>query len=122
MRKIRYALMLILILSFLSIDLCLASGSSIQTISKIRKSDGYIFNINYQTTQKWTDGLVLKLFCTFSKGAELSFTSTGYNNLKKGLHKTEINISDVYRERYGYIKDYRVEMYSDGILVAMKSM
>ena len=120
MRKLKCTL--ILILFFLGADFCLASSSFIESISKVRKSDGYTFKINYETTQEWTDGLILKLFCVFSKGAELSFTSSGYNNLKKGWHKTEIKIPDVYRNRYGYIKDYRVEMYSNGILVSIKSM
>jgi hypothetical protein len=122
MQKIKFALVLILILCCIGADFCLAASSFIERISKIRKSDGYIFKINYQTTQEWTDGLILKLFCVFSKGAELSFTSAGYNNLKKGWHDTEIKIPDVYRDRYGYIKDYRVEMYSNGILVSIKSM
>ncbi len=81
-----------------------------------------MFKINYQTNQEWTDGILFKLFCTFSKGTELSFTSTSYNNLKKGWHKTEIKIPNIYRDRYGYIKDYRVEMYSRGVLVSIKSM
>ncbi len=122
MRSIKYALTLILILFFLGIDFCLASSSFIENISKIRKSSGYVFKINYRTQQEWTDGLVFKLFCTFSKGAELSFVSAGYSNIQSGWHKTEINIPNVYRERYGYINDYRVEMYSNGILVSIKSM
>lgn len=122
MRKIKCVVILVLILSFLGIDFCLASSSFIQNISKIRKSDGYAFKINYETTQEWTDGLILKLFCVFSKGTELSFTSTVGNNLKSGWHKIEIKVPKVYRERYGYIKDYRVEMYSKGILVSIKSM
>jgi hypothetical protein len=122
MRKIKYCIILILILSFLGIDFCLAASSFIESISKIRKSDGYTFKINYQTTQEWTDCLILKLFCKFSKGAELSFTSAVCNNLKSGWHKSEIKIPNVYRERYGYIEDYRVEMYSNGILVSIKSM
>lgn len=103
-------------------DLCLASSSFIENISKVRRSNGYTFKINYRTTQEWTDGLVFKLFCKFSKGAELSFTSAGYHNLRSGWHKTEINIPGVYRERYGYIDDYRAEMYSNGILVSIKSL
>jgi hypothetical protein len=122
MRKIKYVIILILILSFLGIDFCLAASSFIESISKIRKSDGYTFKINYQTTQEWTDSLILKLSCTFSKGTELFFTSMVYNNLKSGWHKSEIKIPNIYRERYGYIKDYRVEMYSNGILVSIKSM
>jgi|SRR3989338_2559152 len=122
MRSVKHGLILVSILFFLGADFCLASSSFIENISKIRKADGYVFKINYETTQEWTDGLILKLFCIFSKGAELSFTSAGYSNLKKGWHKTEIKIPDVYRDRYGYIKDYRVEMYSKGILVSIKSM
>lgn len=122
MHSVKCGLILALILFFLAADFCLASSSSIENISKIRTAKGYIFKINYETTQEWTDGLILKLFCSFSKGAELSFTSAGYSNLRKGWHKTEIKIPDVYRDRYGYIKDYRVEMYSKGILVSIKSM
>lgn len=99
-----------------------ASSSFIENLSKIRTSRGYIFKINYTTKDKWTDGLVFKLFCSFSKGNELSFTSTGLNNLKRGWHKTEIRVPKVYRDRYGYIKDYRIEMYHSGMLVSMKSM
>jgi len=120
MSKIIYAI--ILIAFFLSAGLCHASSSFIENISKVRKSDGYTFKINYETTQEWTDGLIFKLFCVFSTGTELSFASSGYNNLKKGWHKAEIKIPNVYRERYGYIKDYRLEMYSNGILVSIKSM
>ena len=111
-----------MLLSLFIADFCFAASSFIENINKIRKSDGYEFKINYQTTQKWTDGLVFKLFCAFSKGAELSFLSSGHNNIKQGWHKTEIKIPMVYRERYGYITDYRVELYSNGILVSIKSM
>lgn len=122
MRSVKRTLILLLILFFLGADFCIASSSFIEKISKVRKSSGYMFKIDYCTTQEWTDGLIFKLFCAFSKGAELSFTSAGYSNLKSGWHKTEINIPNVYRERYGYINDYRVEMYSKGILVSIKSM
>jgi len=99
-----------------------AKSSFIESLSKIRTAKGYIFKVNYQTKEKWTDGLVFKLFCIFSKGAELSFTSAGQNNMKKGWHKTEIRVPMVYRERYGYIKDYRIELYQKGILLSLKSM
>lgn len=115
-------IIILIIAGILIAELSFASSSFIESISKIRKSDGYTFKINYQTTQEWTDGLVFKLFCTFSKGAELSFTSAGYNNIKKGWHDTEIKIPKVYRDRYGYIADYRIEMYYKGILVSIKSM
>ncbi|MEE8317468.1 MAG: hypothetical protein V3S13_00995 [Candidatus Omnitrophota bacterium] len=99
-----------------------ASSSFIENLSKTRTSHGYIFKINYQTKDEWTDGLIFKLFCSFSKGADLSFTSAGLNNIKRGWHKTEIRVPKVYRERYGYIKDYRIEMYHKGILVSLKSL
>ena len=122
MRIRSYTLILIMVVSLFIADFCFAASSFIENISKIRKSDGYTFKINYRTQQEWTDGLVFKLFCTFSKGAELSFVSAGYSNIQSGWHKTEINIPSIYRERYGYISDYRVEMYSNGILVSIKSM
>ena len=100
----------------------LAATSSIENLSKIRSSKGYVFKVRYKTKDKWTDGLVLKLFCSFSKGVEFSFTSAGLNNIKKGWHSTEIRVPKVYRERYGYIKDYRVEMYHKGILVSLRSL
>ncbi len=114
---------LITIIIFLSLACSThAATSVIETLSKIRSSKGYIFKINYKTKDEWTDGLVFKLFCSFSKGAELSFSSSGLNNIKRGWHKTQINVPRVYRDRYGYIKDYRLELYHKGILVSMKSL
>ena len=100
----------------------LADSSSVESLSKTRSSRGYVFKINYRTDDEWTDGIVFKLFCLFNKGSELSFTSSGHNNIKKGWHKTEIKIPNVYRDRYGYISDYRVEMYRDGMLISLKSL
>ncbi|MBU0759504.1 MAG: hypothetical protein KKC66_01150 [Candidatus Omnitrophica bacterium] len=99
-----------------------SASSSIESLSKIRTSKSYIFKINYTTEDKWVDSLVFKLFCSFSKGSELSFTSSGLNNIKRGWHKTEIRVPSVYRDRYGYITDYRVELYHKGILVSIRSM
>ncbi|MDP8230388.1 MAG: hypothetical protein P9L93_04705 [Candidatus Gorgyraea atricola] len=113
----------ILVVFFLSFTCpSFAKSSFIESLSKIRTAKGYIFKVNYQTKEKWTDGLVFKLFCIFSKGAELSFTSSGQSNIKKGWHKTEIRVPMVYRERYGYIEDYRIELYHRGILLSLKSM
>ncbi len=121
MRKaIRILVSLILLFSIVSPSF--AATSSIESLSKIRTSKGYIFKINYTTDDDWTDSLVFKLFCSFSKGAEFSFTSGGLNNIKKGWHKTEIHVPMVYRDRYGYIGDYRLEMYHKGILVSIKSL
>ena len=109
MRRVICILILVIFCLFF-VAPAFASNSFIENLSKIRTSQGYIFKINYQTKDEWTDGLIFKLFCSFSKGAELSFTSAGLNNIKRGWHKTEIRIPKVYRERYGYIKDYRIEM------------
>ena len=95
----------------------------IEGLSRIKTAKGYTFKISYRTEDEWTDGLVFKLFCTFSKhNEEISFTSVGHSNIKKGYHHTEINIPKVYRDRYGYIKFYRVELYHNGILVSLKSL
>lgn len=99
-----------------------AATSFIENLSKIRTSSGYVFKINYSTKDEWTDGLVFKLFCSFSKGNELSFTSAGISNIRRGWHKTEIHVPKVYRDRYGYISNYRIEMYRNGVLISMKSM
>lgn len=112
----------IIILSFFLVFPAFAATSFIESLSKIRISQGYIFKINYRTEAEWTDGLVFKLICSFNKGPELSFTSSGFNNIKEGWHKTEIQVPKVYRDRYGYIEDYRLEMYHNGILVSMKSL
>lgn len=119
-KEIRIVILIILFLFF--VRLSFAATSSIESLSKIRTSRGYIFKINYTTKGEWTDGLVFKLFCSFSKGNELSFTSAGMSNIRKGWHKAEIRVPKVYRDRYGYIKDYRVELYHNGILVSLKSM
>jgi hypothetical protein len=120
----RRATYIVILLTFflLFIEPAFASSSFIENLSKARTSRGYIFKIDYRTKDEWTDGLIFKLFCSFSKGADLSFTSAGLNNIKRGWHNTEIRIPKVYRERYGYIKDYRIEMYHKGILVSLKSL
>ena len=119
-RLVRITILVILFLSFTHPTS--AATSNIESLSKIRTSRCYIFKINYQTKDTWTDGLIFKLFCKFNKGAELSFTSSGLNNIRKGWHKTEIQVPKVYRERYGYIEDYRLEMYHKGILVSLRSL
>ena len=122
MQKIFCIVIFILILSFFPAFPTFAATSFIETLTKIRISQGYIFKINYRTEAEWTDGLVFKLICSFSKGPELSFMSSGFNNIKEGWHKTEIEVPKVYRDRYGYIEDYRLELYHNGILVSMKSL
>ena len=120
-KSIRILLSVILFLSFIP-NTSASSSSFIENLTRIRTSYGYIFKINYRTKDEWTDGLVFKLFCAFSKGPELSFTSSGLNNIRKGWHKTEVRVPKVYRDRYGYIKNYRIEMYHNGILVSLKSL
>ena len=117
-------IIIILLVPFLLLSACysFAASSFIESLSKIKTSKGYVFKINFTTEDEWTDGLLFKLYCTFSKGAEVSFASAGLSNVRKGWHKTEIRIPCVYRDRYGYIKDYRVEMYHKGIFISLKSM
>ncbi|MFC1667149.1 hypothetical protein ACFL0P_04735 [Candidatus Omnitrophota bacterium] len=123
-KTIRIAVISVLFLSFVRPSFASSPASSpfIGSLSKMRTSRGYIFKVTYKTEDKWTDRLVLKLFCSFNKGPELTFTSTGISNLKKGWHKTEIHVPKVYRDRYGYIKDYRLEMYHKGAFVSLKSL
>ena len=121
MRKDIYLAILLIFFVFF-IHPAFAATSFIENLSKTRMSRGYIFRVNYTTKDEWTDGLVFKLFCSFSKGNELSFTSAGLNNIKRGWHKTDIRVPKVYRDRYGYISDYRIEMYRNGVLVSIKSM
>ena len=116
----RIVILIILLLFFVRPSF--AANSFIENLSKIRTSKGYTFKINYRTKDDWTDGLIFKLFCNFSKDVELSFVSAGHNNIRRGWHKAEINVPKVYRDRYGYIKDYRIEMYHKGILISLKSM
>jgi len=112
----------LIIISIFFISPVFASSLKIESLTKIRNSKGYIFKINYKTEDEWTDGLLFKLVCSFSKGVKLSFTSSGLNNIKRGWHKTEMRIQRVYRERYGYITDYRIEMYHKGMLVSIRSL
>lgn len=121
MRRI-VCVLLIIVFFLSSTGLSFAGSVYIESFSKIRRSDGYIFKINYRTKDEWTDGLVFKVFCSFSKGVELSFTSSGLNNIRRGWHKTEIHIPKVYRDRYGYIDYYRAELYHKGTLIALKAM
>jgi hypothetical protein len=118
-KKISIAILLIFLFYVLPVY---PLSSSIESFSKVRLSHGYLFKINYTTEEEWTDGLVFKLICSFSKGAELSFTSSGLSNIRRGWHKTEIQVPKAYRDRYGYITNYRLELYHNGILVSLKSM
>lgn len=117
-RKISIFIILFLLLS----ELVIADSVTIEGVSKIRSSKGYTFTINYQTNQEWTDGLIFKLYCNFDRGENIVFSSGGLNNIKRGWHKVTVNIPNVYRERYGPIVDYRIELYHRGILAALRGM
>ncbi len=110
------------ILLILLTDIGYGASVSVEGVSKIRGSKGYTFTINYQTSDEWTDGVIFKIFCKFNRREGIVFSSGGLNNIKKGWHKVTVNIPKVYRERYGPIVDYRIELYHKGILAALRGM
>ncbi|MCX5692909.1 MAG: hypothetical protein NTX47_04395 [Candidatus Omnitrophica bacterium] len=87
---------------------------------KIQRASGYILLINYETHEKWTDNIIFKVYCKFSEG-EFTFASASLNNIKQGWHKTEVEIPDIMKKRYGSLREYRIELYCKGILINMKS-
>jgi hypothetical protein len=97
-----------------------ASSAEIKSVMKIQRVGGFILLINYETREKWTDSIIFKAYCKFSEG-EFTFTSASLNNIEQGWHKTEIEIPDVMKKRYGSLKEYRIELYCKGMLVNMKN-
>jgi len=93
-----------------------AESVSIKGSTKIHRMGGYVILINYQTRDRWTDSLLLKVHCKFTKG-EFTFTSSALHNIERGWHKTQISIADVVKKRYGSLREYKVELYKNGILV-----
>ena len=81
----------------------------------------YIIVINYETYDTWTDNLLFKVYCKFKKG-EFTFTSATLNNISQGWHKTQIGISEVMKQRYGSLKEYKIELYCKGILIDVKNI
>ena len=101
---------------FLHLQDCIADSVSIKSAMKVHVMGGYVILINYETRDKWTDGLLFKVHCKFDNG-EFIFTSSSLNNVESGWHKTQITISDVIKKRYGSLREYEIELYRNGILV-----
>ncbi|MFA4992196.1 MAG: hypothetical protein WC569_06420 [Candidatus Omnitrophota bacterium] len=95
---------------------CSADSVSIKGVTKVYRMGGYVILINYETRDKWTDGLLFKVHCKFDE-EKFTFTSSFMNNVENGWHKTQIAISDVIRKRYGSLREYEVELYRGGVLV-----
>ncbi len=118
--KVKFFLFIILFFFFSGfVD---AEPVSIEGANKIRSSKGYTFTINYQTKEEWTDGIIFRIYCRFDRGENIVFSSGGLSNIKKGWHKVTVNILKVYRERYGPIVDYRIELYHRGVLAALRGI
>lgn len=98
---------------------CIADTAAIKGAMKIHRMGGYVILINYETRDRWTDGLLFKVYCKFNEG-ELMFASSSMNNIERGWHKTQIAIADVIRKRYGSLREYEIELYKDGMLVDKK--
>ena len=97
-----------------------AGSTEIRSIMKVNKMGNYILVINYETHETWTDNLIFKAHCKFNK-QEFTFTSASLDNISRGWHKAEIGIADVMRKRYGSLREYKVELYCNGILVDVKN-
>lgn len=104
---------------FLYIQDSIADSVSIKGAMKIHRMDGYIILINYETRDKWTDNLLFKVHCKFRDG-EFTFVSSSLNNISRGWHKTQIAISHVIKKRYGSLREYKIDLYKNGILVDTK--
>ena len=120
--QIRKTLILIAVISislFLILEDSFADSVSIKGAMKIYRMGGYVILINYQTRDKWTDGILFKVHCKFERG-EFSFLSSSLNNIEGGWHKTQIAISGVIKKRYGALREYQIDLYKNGILIDTK--
>jgi len=108
----------VVIIASLSLHLqdCVADSVSIKGATKIHRMGGYVILINYETRDKWTDNLLFKVHCKFIEG-EFTFTSSLLNNVERGWHKTQITISDVMKKRYGSLREYKIDLYKNGLLI-----
>ena len=93
-----------------------AAQAEIKSAMKILRQGAYIILINYETHEAWTDNIVFRVQCKFDEG-DFAFTSASLNNISKGWHKTEIAIPDAMKKRYGSLKEYKIELYSKGMLI-----
>ncbi|MDP8230387.1 MAG: hypothetical protein P9L93_04700 [Candidatus Gorgyraea atricola] len=119
-KNLIFTVTILIVALFLETGICLAETVSIKGAMKIHKMGGYVILINYETRAKWTDNLLFKVHCKFQKG-EFTFVSSSLNNIQYGWHKTRITIADVIKKRYGSLREYKVELYKDNVLIATKS-
>ncbi|PIP68573.1 MAG: hypothetical protein COW92_00515 [Candidatus Omnitrophica bacterium CG22_combo_CG10-13_8_21_14_all_43_16] len=110
---------LIAAIFFMRVDNCAASDISIKSAMKVHVMGGYVILINYETYDKWIDGVLFKVHCKFEK-KDFTFTSSSISNIERGWHKTQIAIADVIKKRYGSLRSYEVELYKNGVLVDSK--
>ncbi len=115
-RIVIVAAVLIAAVFFMRIDNCTAGDISIKSAMKVHVMEGYVILINYETCDKWTDGILFKVHCKFEE-KEIMFTSSSINNIERGWHKTQIAIADIIKKRYGSLRGYEVELYRNGALV-----
>ena len=114
------SLAVLIILLFSALVDSFASSAEIKSVMKIQRMGSYILLINYETHEKWTDSIIFKVHCKFKEG-EFTFTSASLNNIEQGWHKTEIEIPDIMKKRYGSLREYRIELYCKGMLINTKS-
>ena len=119
-RHIVIMLSIVIILLYSALENSFAISAEIKNVMKINRMGNYIIMINYKTHEAWTDNLLFKVHCKFNEG-EFIFTSASLNNIQQGWHKTEVGIDEVMRKRYGSLKEYKIELYSKGILIDTKS-
>lgn len=110
---------IVIIMLAFALSQAFAVSAEIKSIMKIQRMGSYVLLINYETHEKWTDNIIFKVHCKFNEG-EFTFTSASLSNIQQGWHKTEIEIPDIMRKRYGSMKEYRIELYCKGILVNIK--
>ena len=111
---------LITLILLLDLEIAGAESVSIKGAMKIHRMGGYVILITYETYERWTDNLLFRVHCQFDEG-EFIFTSGSIDNLERGWHKTEVAISDVVKKRYGSLREYKVELYRNGMLVDTKN-
>ena len=120
LKNIAVSVCMAVVLLCASLGNSLAAPAEIRNIMKVQRMGSYVIVINYETSESWTDNLMFKVICKFNEG-EFTFTSTSLNNIKQGWHKTEIEIPDIMKKRYGSLREYRIELYHKGILINIKS-
>ena len=118
--RIAIALTLFMIFLFAYAQDCSADSVLIKGVTKMHRMGGYAIVINYETRGRLTDGLIFRIHCKFEKG-DLAFASNSLNDIKKGLHRAQINISKETRKRYGSLREYKVGVYKNGILTVSRT-